>query len=80
VDTPVPDYEAAIGKSVKGLTIGIPKEYRVDGLSPEIAALWDQGIEGLKAAGATIKEISLPHTPYALPAYYIIATAEASSN
>ncbi len=80
VDAPVPDYEAAIGKSVKGLTIGIPKEYRVDGLSPEIAALWDQGIAWLKAAGATIKEISLPHTSYALPAYYIIATAEASSN
>ncbi len=80
VDLAVPEYEAAIGKSVKGLTIGIPKEYRVEGLSPEIAALWDQGIAWLKAAGATIKEISLPHTPYALPAYYIIATAEASSN
>ncbi len=80
VDTPVPDYEAAVGKSVKGLTIGIPKEYRVDGLSPEIAKLWDDGIAWLKAAGATVREISLPHTPYALPAYYIIATAEASSN
>ncbi|MDR3497076.1 MAG: Asp-tRNA(Asn)/Glu-tRNA(Gln) amidotransferase subunit GatA [Ancalomicrobiaceae bacterium] len=80
VDTPVPDYAAAVGKSVKGLTIGVPKEYRVDGLSPEIAALWDQGIEWLKAAGANVREISLPHTPYALPAYYIIATAEASSN
>ncbi|MDR3375699.1 MAG: Asp-tRNA(Asn)/Glu-tRNA(Gln) amidotransferase subunit GatA [Ancalomicrobiaceae bacterium] len=80
VDTPVPDYAAAIGKSVKGLTIGVPREYRVDGLSPEIAQLWDQGIEWLKAAGANVREISLPHTPYALPAYYIIATAEASSN
>jgi len=80
VDTPVPDYEAAVGRSVKGLTIGIPKEYRVDGLSPEIARLWDDGIAMLTAAGATVREISLPHTPYALPAYYIIATAEASSN
>jgi aspartyl-tRNA(Asn)/glutamyl-tRNA(Gln) amidotransferase subunit A len=80
VDLPVPDYEAAVGKSVKGLTIGIPTEYRVDGLSPEIARLWDDGIAWLKAAGATVREISLPHTPYALPAYYIIATAEASSN
>jgi len=80
VDAPVPDYEAAVGRSVKGLTIGIPREYRVDGLSPEIAKLWDDGIAWLKAAGATLREISLPHTPYALPAYYIIATAEASSN
>jgi aspartyl-tRNA(Asn)/glutamyl-tRNA(Gln) amidotransferase subunit A len=80
VDVAVPDYEAAVGRSVKGLTIGIPKEYRVEGLSPEIARLWDDGIAWLTAAGATVREISLPHTPYALPAYYIIATAEASSN
>jgi aspartyl-tRNA(Asn)/glutamyl-tRNA(Gln) amidotransferase subunit A len=80
VDLAVPDYEAAIGRSVKGLTIGVPKEYRVEGLSPEIARLWDDGIAMLTAAGATVREISLPHTPYALPAYYIIATAEASSN
>jgi aspartyl-tRNA(Asn)/glutamyl-tRNA(Gln) amidotransferase subunit A len=80
VDAPVPDYEAAIGASVKGRRIGVPKEYRLDGLSPEIAALWDQGVAWLKDAGAEIVEISLPHTRHALPAYYIIAPAEASSN
>ena len=62
VDAPVPDYEAAIGQSIKGVRIGIPKEYRIDGLDPEIDALWQKGIEWLKAAGAEIKEISLPHT------------------
>ena len=80
VDRPVPDYEAAVGRGVKGLTIGIPKEYRVEGMPAEIQKLWDQGAEWLKAAGATLKEISLPHTKYALPAYYIVAPAEASSN
>jgi aspartyl-tRNA(Asn)/glutamyl-tRNA(Gln) amidotransferase subunit A len=80
VDLPVPDYEAAIGQSVKGKVIGIPKEYRVDGMSAEIEALWQQGIAWLKDAGAIIREISLPHTKYALPAYYIVAPAEASSN
>ncbi|ARN81673.1 Asp-tRNA(Asn)/Glu-tRNA(Gln) amidotransferase subunit GatA [Methylocystis bryophila] len=80
VDAPVPDYEAAIGLSVKGRRIGIPREYRLDGLSDEISALWDQGARWLKDAGAEIVEISLPHTRYALPAYYIIAPAEASSN
>jgi aspartyl-tRNA(Asn)/glutamyl-tRNA(Gln) amidotransferase subunit A len=80
VDTPVPDYEQAIGRSVKGMKIGIPKEYRLDGMSPEIEALWQQGIAWLKAAGAEIVDISLPHTKYALPAYYIVAPAEASSN
>ena len=80
VDRPVPDYEAALGQGVKGLTVGIPKEYRVDGMPDEIDALWSQGIEWLKAAGANIKEVSLPHTKYALPAYYIVAPAEASSN
>jgi len=80
VDAPVPDYEAAIGASVKGRRIGVPKEYRLDGLSPEIAALWEQGVAWLKDAGADIVEISLPHTRHALPAYYIIAPAEASSN
>ncbi len=80
VDRPVPDYEAAIGTSVKGKRIGVPKEYRLDGLSAEISALWDQGAQWLKDAGATIVEISLPHTRFALPAYYIIAPAEASSN
>ena len=80
VDLPVPDYEAALGKGVKGLTIGIPKEYRVPGMAPEIEALWQQGVAWLKAAGAKIKEVSLPHTKYALPSYYIVAPAEASSN
>jgi aspartyl-tRNA(Asn)/glutamyl-tRNA(Gln) amidotransferase subunit A len=80
VDRAVPDYEAAIGKSVKGMKIGIPKEYRVDGMSKEIDALWTKGAEMLKAAGAEIVDISLPHTQYALPAYYIVAPAEASSN
>jgi aspartyl-tRNA(Asn)/glutamyl-tRNA(Gln) amidotransferase subunit A len=80
VDAPVPDYEAAVGKGVKGLTIGIPKEYRVDGMAPEIEALWLKGVEWLKAQGAKIKEVSLKHTKYALPSYYIVAPAEASSN
>ena len=79
-DLAVPDFEAAVTRGVKGLTIGIPKEYRVDGMPAEIQKLWDEGAAWLKAAGATIKEISLPHTSYALPAYYIVAPAEASSN
>ncbi len=80
VDRPVPDYEAAIGKSIKSMTIGIPKEYRVDGMPAEIEKLWEQGIAWLKAAGANIVDVSLPHTKYALPAYYIVNPAEASSN
>jgi aspartyl-tRNA(Asn)/glutamyl-tRNA(Gln) amidotransferase subunit A len=80
VDRAVPDFEAAIGRSVKGLRIGIPKEYRLDGMSSEIDRLWSQGAEWLKAAGAELVEVSLPHTKYALPAYYIVAPAEASSN
>jgi aspartyl-tRNA(Asn)/glutamyl-tRNA(Gln) amidotransferase subunit A len=80
VDLPVPDYEKAIGKSIKGLRIGIPKEYRPDGLPAEIDALWNKGAQWLKEQGAEIVEISLPHTKYALPAYYIVAPAEASSN
>jgi len=80
VDAPVPDYEAALREGIKGLRVGIPKEYRIDGLSAEAAALWQQGIDWLKAAGATVHEISLPHTKYALPAYYIVAPAECSSN
>lgn len=80
VDAPVPDYAAQMRAGVKGLRVGVPKEYRVDGMSKEIEALWQQGIDWLKAAGATIHEISLPHTKYALPAYYIVAPAEASSN
>ncbi len=80
IDAPVPDYEAGLAKGIKGLRIGVPKEYRVDGMSTEIQKLWDDGIAWLKAAGASIHEISLPHTKYALPAYYIVAPAEASSN
>ena len=80
VDVAIPDYEASLGKGIKGLKVGVPEEYRVEGLSKEIDALWQQGIEWLKAAGAEIKSISLPHTKYALPAYYIVAPAEASSN
>ncbi len=80
VDRSVPDYEAAVGKAVKGRKIGVPKEYRIDGMAPEIEKLWEQGVAWLKAAGAEIVEISLPHTKYALPAYYIVAPAEASSN
>jgi aspartyl-tRNA(Asn)/glutamyl-tRNA(Gln) amidotransferase subunit A len=80
VDRAVPDYEAAVGRSVKGMKIGIPKEYRIDGMPAEIEALWKQGADYLKAAGAELVEVSLPHTKYALPAYYIVAPAEASSN
>lgn len=75
-----PDFASFCGKSVKGLRIGVPKEYRVDGMPAEIDALWEQGIAWLKDAGCEIVEVSLPHTKYALPAYYIIAPAEASSN
>jgi aspartyl-tRNA(Asn)/glutamyl-tRNA(Gln) amidotransferase subunit A len=80
VDMPVPDFEAAVGRGVKGLKIGIPKEYRRDGMPAEIEKLWAQGIAWMQAAGATITDISLPHTRHALPAYYIVAPAEASSN
>ncbi len=80
VDHPVPDYEAVIGKPIKGLRVGIPREYRVDGTPAEIDALWDKAASWLKEQGAEIVEISLPHTKYALPAYYIVAPAEASSN
>jgi aspartyl-tRNA(Asn)/glutamyl-tRNA(Gln) amidotransferase subunit A len=80
VDLPVPDYEKAIGGSLKGMKIGIPNEYRVDGMPEEIEKLWTQGMQWLKDAGAEIVNISLPHTKYALPAYYIVAPAEASSN
>jgi aspartyl-tRNA(Asn)/glutamyl-tRNA(Gln) amidotransferase subunit A len=77
---PVPDYEAALTGDIRGLRIGIPREYRADGMPGEIEALWQWGLEWLRAAGAEPVEISLPHTKYALPAYYIIAPAEASSN
>jgi aspartyl-tRNA(Asn)/glutamyl-tRNA(Gln) amidotransferase subunit A len=79
-DVPVPDYEKAVGGSVKGMRIGIPKEYRMPGMAPEIEALWTQGAQWLKDAGAELVDISLPMTKYALPAYYIVAPAEASSN
>jgi len=75
-----PDFASFVGKSVKGLRIGVPKEYRIDGMPAEIDALWEQGIAWLKDAGCEIVEVSLPHTKYALPAYYIVAPAEASSN
>mgnify|MGYP001385403529 CR=1 FL=1 len=77
---PVPEWTKSVGKSIKGMKIGVPKEYRVDGMPEEIEKLWQQGIEWMKAAGAIIVDVSLPHTKYALPAYYIVAPAEASSN
>ncbi|MEH6677700.1 Asp-tRNA(Asn)/Glu-tRNA(Gln) amidotransferase subunit GatA [Phenylobacterium sp.] len=80
LDIEVPDFPSFVGKSVKGLRIGIPKEYRAEGMAPEIDKLWEQGVAWLKAAGCEIVEVSLPHTKYALPAYYIVAPAEASSN
>lgn len=79
-DLPVPDFEAALTGDIKGKTIGIPKEYRMDGMADEIEKLWADGTAMLKDAGAKIVDISLPHTKYALPAYYVIAPAEASSN
>ena len=79
-DLPVPDFEAALTGDIRGKTIGIPREYRMDGMPEEIDALWTQGKEMLRDAGAKIADISLPHTKYALPAYYVIAPAEASSN
>ncbi len=79
-DRAVPDFTASLTRGVKGLKIGIPKEYRLEGTNPEILALWDKGIEWLQAQGAEIVEISLPHTKYGLAVYYIVAPAEASSN
>jgi aspartyl-tRNA(Asn)/glutamyl-tRNA(Gln) amidotransferase subunit A len=76
----VPDYAAALTGDVRGLRVGIPKEYRIDGMPAEIERLWQQGVDWLRAMGAEPVEISLPHTRYALPAYYIVAPAEASSN
>lgn len=80
LEIPVPNWEAALSGDLRGKRVGIPKEYRVDNMPPEIDALWEQGIAWMKDAGAEIVEVSLPHTKYALPAYYIIAPAEASSN
>ncbi len=79
-DIAVPDFEAMLTGDIKGKTIGIPKEYRMDGMPAEIGALWEKGADMLRDAGAKIVDISLPHTKYALPAYYVIAPAEASSN
>ena len=79
-DIPVPDFEAALTGDIRGKTIGIPKEYRMDGMPAEIEKLWADGTAMLRDAGAKIVDISLPHTKYALPAYYVIAPAEASSN
>ncbi|WP_194094107.1 Asp-tRNA(Asn)/Glu-tRNA(Gln) amidotransferase subunit GatA [Marivivens aquimaris] len=79
-DLAVPDFEAALTGDIKGKTIGIPREYRLDGLNADVAKLWDQGAEMLRDAGAKVVDISLPHTKYALPTYYVIASAEASSN
>ncbi|WP_310497573.1 Asp-tRNA(Asn)/Glu-tRNA(Gln) amidotransferase subunit GatA [Sandarakinorhabdus sp.] len=80
LDVPVPDFAAGLTGDMRGRRVGIPREYRLDGMDPVIAALWDQGIAWLRDAGATIVDVSLPHTKYALPVYYIIAPAEASSN
>ncbi|MEO7247957.1 MAG: Asp-tRNA(Asn)/Glu-tRNA(Gln) amidotransferase subunit GatA [Novosphingobium sp.] len=80
LDLPVPDWQAALSGDLRGKKVGIPREYRVDGLDGDVAASWDQGIAWLKDAGAEVVDVSLPHTKYALPAYYIIAPAEASSN
>ena len=80
LDLPVPNWEAALSSDLKGKRVGIPREYRIDGVPSDINALWDRGIEWLRDAGAEPVEISLPHTKYALPTYYIIAPADASSN
>src|SRR3984957_10247979 len=79
-DIPVPDYESFVGASIKGMRIGIPKEYRMEGMADEIETLWQRGAQWLRDAGAETVDISLPHTKYALPAYYVVAPAEASSN
>jgi len=80
VNCPIPDYEAVLGQSLKGLKIGVPKEYRLDGMPEEMEKLWGQGVAWMKDAGCEIVDISLPLTKYALPVYYIVAPAEASSN
>jgi aspartyl-tRNA(Asn)/glutamyl-tRNA(Gln) amidotransferase subunit A len=79
-DIPVPDFEAALTGDIRGKVIGIPREYRMDGMPQEIEALWARGVAMMQDAGAVIRDISLPHTKYALPAYYVVAPAEASSN
>ncbi len=80
LDLPVPEWSANLSADLSGKTVGIPREYRMDGMDEDVARSWDQGVEWLKDAGATVVEVSLPHTKYALPCYYIIAPAEASSN
>jgi aspartyl-tRNA(Asn)/glutamyl-tRNA(Gln) amidotransferase subunit A len=80
LDRPVPHWEAALSPDMRGLKVGIAREYRLDGMDEDIAKSWDDGIAWLRDAGAEIVDISLPHTKYALPAYYIVAPAEASSN
>ena len=80
LEVAVPDFAAGLTGDLRGLRVGIPREYRLDGMDATIAALWDEGARWLQAAGATIVDVSLPHTKYALPAYYIVAPAEASSN
>lgn len=80
LDVAVPQWEAGLSSDLRGKKVGVPKEYRPDGLNAEIAALWDKGVQWLKDAGAEVVEVSLPHTKYALATYYIIAPAEASSN
>jgi aspartyl-tRNA(Asn)/glutamyl-tRNA(Gln) amidotransferase subunit A len=79
-DRPVPDFRAAVARGVKGLRIGVPREYRADGMPAEIEALWQKGLGWLREAGAEIVDVSLPHTRHALPTYYVVAPAEASSN
>src|SRR5690606_39154243 len=80
LDLPVPEWESGLNTDLTGKTVGIPREYRIDGMDDDVAKSWDDGIAWLKDAGARIVDISLPHTKYALPTYYIIAPAEASSN
>ena len=79
-DVPLQDVMTAVGQGVKGMKIGVPREYVMDGMDPDVMALWQQGQDWLRHAGAELVEVSLPHTKYALPTYYIIAPAEASSN
>jgi aspartyl-tRNA(Asn)/glutamyl-tRNA(Gln) amidotransferase subunit A len=77
---PVPDFESFVGKSIRGMKIGIPREYSIDGMSPDVTSAWQMGIDIMRSAGAEIVDVSLPYTKYALPTYYIISPAEASAN
>lgn len=80
VNVPVPDYTAGLHDGIKGLRVGVPKEYRVEGTNPEIIKFWEDGVKMMRDAGAEIVDVSLPHTKYALPTYYVVAPAECSSN